>query len=160
MGLFPFPFILYTFSPTYCIHSVTTLTPHMRRSHLRDHLQKLRSSWPYNGTSFLFFSVFWLFPLQMMLVPSFVLNYISASICSITLCPYTSCAGLSSVILHTLRVTPLPSTLLHVKTALSCDPECLDIDCKRNSWSAIPPEERLPPRVQRFVLSLHSQQLA
>lgn len=52
-SLLPFPFVLDTFSPTYCIHSATTLILHMR-SHLRDHLQKLRPSWPYNGTSIVF----------------------------------------------------------------------------------------------------------
>lgn len=133
MGLFPFPFILYTFSPSYCIHSVTTLILHMRRSHLRDHLQKLRSSWPYNGTSIFFFSEFRLFPLKTILMPSFVLNYIPASIYSITLCPYTFCAGVSSFMLRTLHIIPLPSTLLPAKTTLSCDPESLDIGCKRNS---------------------------
>lgn len=54
MGLFPFPFILYTFSPTYCIHSVTTLILHMRRCHLRDHLQKLNLVGPTMAPLFFF----------------------------------------------------------------------------------------------------------
>lgn len=127
------PHLLYSF----CNH---TYPSHEEMSSKRP-FTEIKSSWPYNGTSiFFFFSVFWLFPLKTMLVPPFVLNYIPASICSITLCPYAYCAGLSSFILHTLHTTPLPSTLRHVKTTLSYDPECLDIGCKRNSWSAIPPE--------------------
>lgn len=101
----------------------------------------LRSSWPYNGTPivtffpfFSFFFLFWLLSLKIIMTAFFSQLHSSFHLFHYLFCVPTLSLLSCLLLNYTLSITLLPSTFLHVKT-LSCDPECLDIACKKNSWS-------------------------
>lgn len=133
LGCVPLPFhpvhlLLHLCS--FCNHTYPSHEEISSKRPLTEIKIELALQWP-----LYFFSCVLLIPLENVCSILLLLSVnIPTSVCSVILCPLLSVLGCF------LSCYTAPSTLLPVRTTLSCDPQCLDVGCKRNSWSANPPE--------------------